>query len=579
MATTVNDIFCNLHGNGVEGSGDYPIINADFDITFTRTPGNSTVSWQVSNNTWNGSGTGSDTGTYGYQFWAAISLSANNVTPPTPTSNEYIIEKTTTSKTRGWASQVSLYNPSGTFTCTDKNAQIHIWVWSECYNQNAGHYCYTPHNDWVKIKSIPIVLPDYGYTVSYDTVGGFPSIPYQTKTVGTALTLSSTVPAKQFKVVYYNNGSSTPSDTANLSMTFGKWKCSADNNLYAPGSTYSVDQSCTMTAQWTATFVAIDMPDKYYRLTYNYNNGSGSPAYTDVARGSKCYVQYIGGVAHYVCDPEEEYTTSVNPTSPLELYPSYGSAAYPVSSMPVPTRSGYAFKGWYKDAELTQAIVGVIVMDSDTTIYAKWEPTTMHKYNNGWNTSSDYAWRYVDGAWHQIGHIYRYDASQSKWIDLIPAPQPATVFSSGSGLDPYYYFGMVEYHSENAAEWQVTNSSITRGHQGNSILTFGGVCDRGDFNYVCIECKTQDGNENANGVATEYNVLQLGYRWVRNGRGSHFNDWPNHSNFITHWGSKPGNITQTQVFKFDLHEIIAEPFYLELHACDIVPTIYNIWFE
>lgn len=37
-----------------------------------------------------------------------------------------------------------------------------------------------------------------------------------------------------------------------------------------------------------------------------------------------------------------------------------------------PTREGYIFKGWYSDEALTQA-VSMVTMDSDKTVYAKWE--------------------------------------------------------------------------------------------------------------------------------------------------------------------------------------------------------------
>lgn len=38
----------------------------------------------------------------------------------------------------------------------------------------------------------------------------------------------------------------------------------------------------------------------------------------------------------------------------------------------VPTKSGFIFKGWYKDAGLTEA-VSAIQLTTDTTVYAKWE--------------------------------------------------------------------------------------------------------------------------------------------------------------------------------------------------------------
>ena len=75
---------------------------------------------------------------------------------------------------------------------------------------------------------------------------------------------------------------------------------------------------------------------KNYQLTYETNGGS-----------------YVGGV-----------------TVPYETI-------QPVTST-VPTRTGYTFAGWYKDAALTQSAGDTVEVKKDTTLYAKWTGKTVN---------------------------------------------------------------------------------------------------------------------------------------------------------------------------------------------------------
>lgn len=47
-----------------------------------------------------------------------------------------------------------------------------------------------------------------------------------------------------------------------------------------------------------------------------------------------------------------------------------------LSSLPVPTMSGYTFEGWYTDELEGDKVTYETVFDADTTIYARWRPTT-----------------------------------------------------------------------------------------------------------------------------------------------------------------------------------------------------------
>ncbi|MBQ6003909.1 MAG: InlB B-repeat-containing protein, partial [Clostridia bacterium] len=72
----------------------------------------------------------------------------------------------------------------------------------------------------------------------------------------------------------------------------------------------------------------------------------------------------------------------------------YGSTV--TLSTTVPTRDGYTFDGWYLDEALTQHAGSSVTINGDTTLYAKWNPATVHytivymieKYDNDTNTTS-----------------------------------------------------------------------------------------------------------------------------------------------------------------------------------------------
>jgi len=86
------------------------------------------------------------------------------------------------------------------------------------------------------------------YTVSYNANGGSGAPGSQTKTHGTNLTLSSTKPTRTgYSFSYWDGGSL---------------------GHFAPGGTYSANQSVTLRAAWTPNT---------YTVSYNANGGTGAP--------------------------------------------------------------------------------------------------------------------------------------------------------------------------------------------------------------------------------------------------------------------------------------------------------------
>ena len=109
---------------------------------------------------------------------------------------------------------------------------------------------------------------------------------------------------------------------------------------------------------------------KNYQLTYETNGGS-----------------YVGGT-----------------TAP------YGSTV--TLSTTKPTREGYTFDSWYLDKELTQPAGTSVVLEGNTTVYAKWNPARVNytivymleKYNDT-GTASSYVYDSSSDATGQVGTV------------------------------------------------------------------------------------------------------------------------------------------------------------------------------
>lgn len=99
--------------------------------------------------------------------------------------------------------------------------------------------------------SMSYTVPKPTYVVSYDANGGSGAPSAQTKTYGTNLTLSKTVPTR-------------------TGYTFKNWNTKKDGSgtSYAPGGTYSSNAAVTLYAQWEVIT---------YTVSYNANGGTGAP--------------------------------------------------------------------------------------------------------------------------------------------------------------------------------------------------------------------------------------------------------------------------------------------------------------
>lgn len=139
------------------------------------------------------------------------------------------------------------------------------------------------------------------------------------------------------KTAFFGEAITAPTVTAKDGYTFGGWYTDskfAENTKFTDGGAMP-DHNVTFYAKWTA------IP---YKITYELDDGtnvSGNPAQYTV---------------------ETEKITFV-----------------------APTKTGYAFEGWYSDAERTDRVAEIAMGSTgDVTLYAKW---TVNQYTVMWETN------------------------------------------------------------------------------------------------------------------------------------------------------------------------------------------------
>ncbi len=234
-----------------------------------------------------------------------------------------------------------------------------------------------------------------GGTVSYNANGGSGAPGSQTKTHGTALTLSSTKPTRS-------------------GYTFLGWATSstATSAAYQPGGSFTTNVNTTLYAVWKANT---------YTVSYNANGGSGAPGSQSKTHGTALTLSssrptrsgytFLGwatssSATSAAYQPGGSFTTNANTT----LYAVWKANTYTVSynanggsgapgsqskthgtaltlSSSRPTRSGYTFLGWATGSTATSAAYqpgGSFTTNANTTLYAVWKKGCEgggHSYN------------------------------------------------------------------------------------------------------------------------------------------------------------------------------------------------------
>lgn len=225
------------------------------------------------------------------------------------------------------------------------------------------------------------------YTISYNANGGSGAPSSQTKTHGTTLKLSSTVPTKS-------------------GYTFLGWSTSstATTATYSAGGNYVDNKSATLYAVWavidTSTLQTImaryQQPDGSYTdysQVYSAALKKGATcswSLTETDEYEAASVSYtVGSTAttKYVTVYRKQYTISFNANGGLcapRMQSFFYDSNFSLTSRR-PTRSGYTFLGWSKTSTATEATydAGQLYDSRDTsnpTLYAVWSKRQQEIY-------------------------------------------------------------------------------------------------------------------------------------------------------------------------------------------------------
>lgn len=403
--STYLDFNQRLHGSGIAHCGSYPDIKAVGRITFTREAGSPTVTWAVSGMS-RSSCLPSTTAMFGYRFLAYIEV--NGV------RSSLIIKDNTQGSNWTSSKWTKIYTPSGSFTSTADTVTVRL-VTKGNTCQSGGAYCYRT-SGYYEVRKYTVDLPTYAaYTIDYDTGKGSPTPASQPKVPQVDITLTNEVPTFPVAINYHNDIVNTES----ANHTFDNWECSADHQIYAPGSTYRLDESCTMEAQWGGVvFTPSAMIPKYYRVNFIYNGGVEIAPYSDIERNNLGYSNSSGSTTIY-CQPGVSKTESDSDIEVIDLYPVYGDATVIKNNLPVSTKTNYIFDGWYRDAQLTDKVTRDFDISGNITLYAKWRDLPIRQFDGGsWNSISSYVWKFnaAENKWEKVAHVFGFNGTS--WEDM-----------------------------------------------------------------------------------------------------------------------------------------------------------------
>ena len=216
-------------------------------------------------------------------------------------------------------------------------------------------YYSTDKSTWTELSSISLTKSTSSYSSKSFTVTGIPSSAVYLKfrtSASSAYIYSVTVTTASGYAVTYNNGGrgTAPKNTTASSVTLSEitatgytntgWKANVDvkngsntikaEELINNGTTVTLSQATTFTAQWTP---------KQVTITWNANGGIVTPS-----------------TSNYIYD---------------------GSSV----TLPTPTRDGYNFKGWYTSGGTQITDIGTNNKPaSDVTYYAQWTEKQLTNY-------------------------------------------------------------------------------------------------------------------------------------------------------------------------------------------------------
>ncbi len=164
--------------------------------------------------------------------------------------------------------------------------------------------------------------------------------------------------------------------TANTTV-YAHWKANAYTVSYnVNGGTGSI-ASQTKTHDTNLTLTTTKPTGKSFTVTYNANGGTVSTSSKTVSQSFTSWNTAANG-SGTTYNAGATYSANASVT----LYAQYANPS--IGSLPTPTRSGYAFDGWYTAANGGIKITETTTVTTDITLYAHWITNT---YTVTYNTN------------------------------------------------------------------------------------------------------------------------------------------------------------------------------------------------
>jgi uncharacterized repeat protein (TIGR02543 family) len=189
---------------------------------------------------------------------------------------------------------------------------------------------------------------------------------------GSTFNLYANWTANSYTVIYNGNGH-TSGTTASSSHSYGTAKALTENGF-----------------------------KREYTVTYNANGGSCSTSSTKVAYSFSRWATSSSGTKAYN-DKQSVSNLTTEKDGTVTLYAKWTSVS---TTLPTPTRAGYAFKGWATSSTASSGTTGSYTPTGNITLYAIWEAqaTMFTKVNGTYKAGTPYV--KINGSWTQAKAVY-----------------------------------------------------------------------------------------------------------------------------------------------------------------------------
>ena len=212
------------------------------------------------------------------------------------------------------------------------------------------------------------------------------------------------------------------------------WNGSLTKETTFKNLTSILNETVTLTANYTSSDIALDVPTKT-----GYTCG-----YSDTADGSIKYTTNItvnDNKTIYVKCNANKYTISFDSDGGTNVQAKEVTYDSKVGTLESPTKVGYNFVGWYLDTE-SYTSETVYKNASNITLKAKWTEATNTKY------TVNYYLQTLDKKYENVTESVVYTGTTNKTVEaalktyegfVTPAKQSVKILADGSAKVDYYY--------------------------------------------------------------------------------------------------------------------------------------------